>query len=146
MQAPWWWSKTETCRSDIYVYFNVNFNVFFKIKKWICWWLNTTYTLFITLEIKTETVASNCYNAFNPSLSESSRGRMQTSTTFFRSRRRRHFLYTSAHLYGVRSITVVGISPPSHRHQGRAIWTEIVQKRTKNTNKLTSMGLNVDEL
>ena len=24
---------TETCRSDIYVYFNVNFNVFFKIKK-----------------------------------------------------------------------------------------------------------------
>ena len=32
MQAPWWWSKTETCRSDIYVYFNVNFNVFFKFK------------------------------------------------------------------------------------------------------------------
>ena len=33
MQAPWWWSKTETCRSDIYVYFNVNFNVFFKLIK-----------------------------------------------------------------------------------------------------------------
>ena len=32
MKAPWWWSKTETCRSDIYVYFNVNFNVFFKLK------------------------------------------------------------------------------------------------------------------
>ena len=32
MQAPWWWSKTETCRSDIYVYFNVNFNVLFKLK------------------------------------------------------------------------------------------------------------------
>ena len=43
MQAPWWWSKTETCRSDIYVYFNVNFNVFFKIKKRICWWVNSTY-------------------------------------------------------------------------------------------------------
>ena len=33
MQAPWWWSKTETCRSDICVYFNVNFNVFFKLIK-----------------------------------------------------------------------------------------------------------------
>ena len=33
MQAPWWRSKTETCRSDIYVYFNVNFNVFFKLIK-----------------------------------------------------------------------------------------------------------------
>ena len=33
MQAPWWWSKTETCSSDIYVYFNVNFNVFFKLIK-----------------------------------------------------------------------------------------------------------------
>ena len=33
MQAPWWWSKTETCRSDIHVYFNVNFNVFFKTLK-----------------------------------------------------------------------------------------------------------------
>ena len=32
MQALWWWSKTETCRSDIYVYINVNFNVFFKSK------------------------------------------------------------------------------------------------------------------
>ena len=32
MQAPWWWSKTETRRSDIYEYFNVNFNVFFKLK------------------------------------------------------------------------------------------------------------------
>ena len=31
VQAPWWWSKTETCRSDIHVYFNVNFNVFFKL-------------------------------------------------------------------------------------------------------------------
>ena len=31
MQAPWWWPKTETCRSDIYMYFNVNFNVFFKL-------------------------------------------------------------------------------------------------------------------
>ena len=36
-------SNTETCRSDIYVYFNVNFNVFFKIKKCICWWMNCTY-------------------------------------------------------------------------------------------------------
>ena len=43
MQAPWWRSKTETCRSDIYIYFNVNFNVFFKIKKCICWWVNCTY-------------------------------------------------------------------------------------------------------
>ena len=42
MQAPWWWSKTETCRSDIYVYFNVNFNVFFKIKNFICCWVNST--------------------------------------------------------------------------------------------------------
>ena len=33
MQAPWWWSKNKTCRSDIYVYFNVNFNVFFKLIK-----------------------------------------------------------------------------------------------------------------
>ena len=33
MQAPWWWSKTETCRSDIRVYFNINFNVFFKLIK-----------------------------------------------------------------------------------------------------------------
>ena len=33
MRAPWWWSKTETCRSDIYVDFNVNFNVFFKLIK-----------------------------------------------------------------------------------------------------------------
>ena len=33
MQAPWWWSKTETCRNDIYVYFNINFNVFFKLIK-----------------------------------------------------------------------------------------------------------------
>ena len=33
MQAPWWWPKTETCRSDIYVYLNVNFNVFFKLIK-----------------------------------------------------------------------------------------------------------------
>jgi len=24
---------TETCRSDIYMYFNVNFNVFFKLIK-----------------------------------------------------------------------------------------------------------------
>ena len=29
MQAPWWWAKTETCRSYIYVHFNSNFNVFF---------------------------------------------------------------------------------------------------------------------
>ena len=42
MQAPWWWSKTETCRSDIYAYFNVNFNVFLKIKMCICWWVNST--------------------------------------------------------------------------------------------------------
>ena len=40
--TTWWWSKTETCRMDIYVYFNVNFNVFFKIKKCICWWVNCT--------------------------------------------------------------------------------------------------------
>ena len=33
MQAPWCWSKTETCRSDIYLYFHVNFNVFFLINK-----------------------------------------------------------------------------------------------------------------
>ena len=33
MQAPWWWSKTETCRSDMYVYFNVNFYVFYKLIK-----------------------------------------------------------------------------------------------------------------
>ena len=26
-------TKTETCRSDVYVYFNVNFNVFFKLIK-----------------------------------------------------------------------------------------------------------------
>ena len=38
MQAPWWWSKTETCRSDIYVHFNV----LLKIKKCICWWVNST--------------------------------------------------------------------------------------------------------
>jgi len=25
VQAPWGWSKTETCSSDIYVYFNVKF-------------------------------------------------------------------------------------------------------------------------
>ena len=31
--APWWWPKTETCSSDIYVYFNVNFNVFIKLIK-----------------------------------------------------------------------------------------------------------------
>ena len=33
MQAPWWRSKTETCTSPFYVYFNVNFNVFFKLIK-----------------------------------------------------------------------------------------------------------------
>ena len=33
MQALWWWSKTETRRSDTYVCFNVNFNVFFKLIK-----------------------------------------------------------------------------------------------------------------
>ena len=33
MQAPWWWSKTEICRSHIYGYFNENFNVFFKLIK-----------------------------------------------------------------------------------------------------------------
>ena len=33
MPALWWCSKTETCRSDIYVYFNVNFNVCFKLIK-----------------------------------------------------------------------------------------------------------------
>ena len=42
MEAPWWWSKTETCWCDIYVYFNVNFNVFLN-KKCICWWVNSTY-------------------------------------------------------------------------------------------------------
>ena len=36
MQAPWWWSKTETCRSDIYVHFYVNFHVFFFKKKKVC--------------------------------------------------------------------------------------------------------------
>ena len=40
MQAPWWWSKTETCSSDIYVYFNLNFNVFFL--NCICWRVNST--------------------------------------------------------------------------------------------------------
>jgi hypothetical protein len=44
VQAPWWWSKNETCRSDIYVYFNVNFNVFFKLIKVHCLWVNCTYT------------------------------------------------------------------------------------------------------
>ena len=29
MKAPWWWSKTKIFRSDIYVYFDVNFKVFF---------------------------------------------------------------------------------------------------------------------
>jgi hypothetical protein len=33
VQAHWWWSKAETCRSDIYVYFTVNFNVLFKLIK-----------------------------------------------------------------------------------------------------------------
>ena len=33
VQAPWWWSKTETFRIDIYVHFNVNFNLFFLINK-----------------------------------------------------------------------------------------------------------------
>ena len=33
MQAPWWWSRTEMCGSNINVYFNVNFNVFFKLIK-----------------------------------------------------------------------------------------------------------------
>ena len=33
MHTPWWWQKTGTCRSVIYVYFNVNFNVFFKLIK-----------------------------------------------------------------------------------------------------------------
>ena len=55
MQAPWWWSKTETCRSDIYVYFNVIFNVFFKIKKWICWWVNSTYIKMHSATIKVAT-------------------------------------------------------------------------------------------
>ena len=32
MQASWLWSKIETCRSEIYMYFNVNFRVFFKLK------------------------------------------------------------------------------------------------------------------
>ena len=31
-------------KSDIYFYFNVNFNVFFKLIKCICWWVNSTYT------------------------------------------------------------------------------------------------------
>ena len=43
MHAPWWWSKTETRRSDIYVYRNVNFNVFFKLIKVHFWWVNSTY-------------------------------------------------------------------------------------------------------
>ena len=30
VQAPWCWLKPEICRSFIYVYFNVNFNAFFK--------------------------------------------------------------------------------------------------------------------
>jgi len=33
MQVSWWWSKSETCRSETYVYFNVNCNVFFKLIK-----------------------------------------------------------------------------------------------------------------
>ena len=54
MQAPWWSSKTKTCRSAVYVYFNVNFNVFFKMKKFICWWVNSTNTvLYWVLEIAT---------------------------------------------------------------------------------------------
>ena len=55
MQAPWWWSKTETRRSDIYVYFNVNFNVFLKIKKWIFWWVNSTCIRMRGATIKIET-------------------------------------------------------------------------------------------
>ena len=43
MQAPWWWSKTETCRSDIYVHFNVNFGVFFEIKYVHFLVVNSTY-------------------------------------------------------------------------------------------------------
>ena len=31
MQAPGRWPKIETFRGDIYVYFNVNFNVLFKL-------------------------------------------------------------------------------------------------------------------
>ena len=48
MQAPWWWSQTETCRSDIYVYFNVNFNVFFKLIKVHL----LANELYITLEVQ----------------------------------------------------------------------------------------------
>ena len=51
VQAPWWWSKTETCRNDIYVYFNVNFNMFFKIKKCICGWVNCTTITWIQIWI-----------------------------------------------------------------------------------------------
>ena len=59
MQALWWWSKTETCRSDIYVYFNVNFNVF-KIKKCICWWVKSTYIKMhgATIKIKRDGLCS----------------------------------------------------------------------------------------
>ena len=37
---PWGWSKTETFRSDNYVYFYVNLNFSKFNKKCICWWVN----------------------------------------------------------------------------------------------------------
>ena len=70
MQAPWWWSKTETCRSDIYVYFNVNFNVFFKIKTCICWWVNSTvrstakFCLYTTMKLEQASSATEIKKGF----------------------------------------------------------------------------------
>ena len=43
VHAPWGWSKTETCRSDNYVYFHANLNYSKFNKKCICWWVNTVY-------------------------------------------------------------------------------------------------------
>ena len=57
MQISCWWSKTETCRSDIYVYFNVNFNVFFKLIKVHCWWVNSTYIRMHGAKIKKKSKA-----------------------------------------------------------------------------------------
>ena len=66
MQARWWRSKTETCRSDIYVYFNVNFNVFFQINKnCICWWVNSTYISMYGTTIKKINIQNNWVQSYN---------------------------------------------------------------------------------
>ena len=62
MQAPWWWSKTEICRTDIYVYFHVNFNVIFEIKMCICWWVNSTKK---QCNFYTGTLGAHLYTCFH---------------------------------------------------------------------------------